>query len=276
MGKPLLSVVIPTLNEEHYLPLLLRDLTKQKHHDFEVIVVDAYSEDNTKKSAQEYKKDLSLKIYEVQKRNVSYQRNYGAKKANGEYLVFIDADSRITTTYLFKIQKQINSSKRLLLIPEIYPGKISMSDKMMYRFINNLVAASQLTNKPFSTGGFMVVSRFFFYHIGGFNEKCYLSEDHDLVQRAKKAGVTTKMMRGVKLRFSLRRFKREGRLDLFVKYLIGAILTLKSGGIERKIFEYEMGGGHLEKPKSSIYSLNQYLSKHLIKIKNYLELLNGD
>jgi len=54
--KPFFSIVIPTLNEEKYLPNLLNDLTKQKEKDFEIIVVDGKSEDRTIDIAIKYKK----------------------------------------------------------------------------------------------------------------------------------------------------------------------------------------------------------------------------
>ncbi len=48
------SIIIPTLNEEKYLPLLLSDLNKQKEKNFEVIIVDGSSIDNTKKEAEKF------------------------------------------------------------------------------------------------------------------------------------------------------------------------------------------------------------------------------
>ena len=86
--KPFFSVIIPTLNEEKYLPNLLDDLTKQKEENFEIIIVDGKSEDRTIDVAMKYKNKYLIKTVVSQKRNLCYQRNFGAKNSVGEYLVF--------------------------------------------------------------------------------------------------------------------------------------------------------------------------------------------
>ena len=74
------SIVIPSLNEEKYLPKLLEDLAAQTYSDFEVIVVDGNSKDETVKRSLEFKKSLlSLEVISSKERNVSHQRNLGAK-----------------------------------------------------------------------------------------------------------------------------------------------------------------------------------------------------
>ena len=97
--KPFFSIIIPTLNEEHFLPLLLSDLERQKDKNFEIIIIDGASVDKTREIAKEFSKRLSLTIHEVNKHNVSFQRNIGAKKAKGAYIIFLDADSCISPFY---------------------------------------------------------------------------------------------------------------------------------------------------------------------------------
>ena len=76
---PYFSVIIPTLNEELYIPNLLTDLTHQKVFNFEVIVVDGKSSDKTKLIVGLFKNKLPLTFLESSKSNVSLQRNMGAK-----------------------------------------------------------------------------------------------------------------------------------------------------------------------------------------------------
>ena len=64
------SVIIPTLNEEHFLPKLLADLSLQTFKRFEVIVIDANSSDKTVSLAREYAKYLKLKIRYPKMRNM--------------------------------------------------------------------------------------------------------------------------------------------------------------------------------------------------------------
>ncbi|KKT87511.1 MAG: Cell wall biogenesis glycosyltransferase, partial [Candidatus Collierbacteria bacterium GW2011_GWD2_45_10] len=92
--KPFFSVIIPALNEEKYLPLLLADLAKQTTRDFEVIIIDGNSKDKTVAKAKLFKNKLPLlTILSSPVRNVSVQRNQGATKATGRYLLFNDADN---------------------------------------------------------------------------------------------------------------------------------------------------------------------------------------
>jgi glycosyltransferase involved in cell wall biosynthesis len=108
-NKPFFSVIIPALNEEKYLPLLLADLTKQTISDFEVIVIDGVSKDKTVEKAKLFKNKLpSLTILTSSVRNVSVQRNMGAQKALGKYLLFNDADNRLPEYFLEGIKYQLH------------------------------------------------------------------------------------------------------------------------------------------------------------------------
>jgi glycosyltransferase involved in cell wall biosynthesis len=97
--KVFFSVIIPALNEEHFLPRLLRSLQKQQFTNFEVILVDSESKDKTISEAKKFGKYFPLTILTNTKRNVSRSRNMGAEKANGEYIFFIDADNSINSNF---------------------------------------------------------------------------------------------------------------------------------------------------------------------------------
>src|ERR1051325_4297835 len=102
---PFFSIVIPTLNEERYLPQLLLDLSRQTFRNFEVTVVDARSEDQTVSRARQFQNKFErLRIVESDKRNVSHQRNLGARTARADWLIFLDADNRLPRDFLHKIR----------------------------------------------------------------------------------------------------------------------------------------------------------------------------
>lgn len=105
--KPFFSIIIPTLNEEKFFPLLLTDLREQTYTDFEIIHVDGNSEDKTVTLAQSFKKHFAVTTIECSKRNVSVQRNLGVKKAQGKWIIFMDADNRIPTFFLDGIRYQL-------------------------------------------------------------------------------------------------------------------------------------------------------------------------
>lgn len=240
--KPFFSVVIPTLNEEKYLPKLLNDLSKQTEKGFEVIIADGYSKDNTKKAVEEFKKRLNIKFYQTKLKNVAAQRNYGAKKSISEYIVFFDADSRINSSFLNKVNKSIINKRGLLFIPYFFPDREYKQYKPIFDFINTLIELTQNLPNRFSLGGAMIVEKGFFDLIKGFDESLFISEDHEFIQRASSWGVTAKFIKNAKVVFSLRRMKKEGEVKFLYKYLVAFTRRLMSGEIKDKIFDYQMGG----------------------------------
>lgn len=237
-------MVIPTLNEEKFLPSLLTDLSLQSFKNFEVIVVDACSSDKTLEEAHTFRKMLTIRTKKVNTKNVSYQRNVGAALAKGSYIVFLDADSRVKKEFLKNIRRYTVKYSKLLILPRIYPQDADdiSPDKHVYPLLNSIVAWSQMTSKPFSTGGSMILERHFFAHLGGFNPKMVLSEDHDVVHRARSAGVNAIVPKDIHVYISLRRFHKEGRLHVYIKYVRIALKTMQSGGITEAPFDYSMGG----------------------------------
>lgn len=240
--QPLFSIVIPTLNEEKFIPKLLTDLKKQTERDFEVIVVDAKSHDQTKQQVSKFKTDLKLHFFEAKKRNVSHQRNHGALKAKGKYLVFLDADSRVGQNFLEKLKTFISTKAGLVLLPYVDPAENRADVKTLYQFINFLIDVSQNTKKPLSSVGGMIWEKNFFKTIGGFDEEIFIGEDHSIVQKAARWGVKAQFMPHIKIKFSFRRIKKEGSLKSLYKLLKGTFHTFFKGDIKEEIFDYEMGG----------------------------------
>jgi len=260
----LFSIIIPTLNEEKFLPRLLFDLKNQKEKNFEVIIVDALSEDKTPEIV---KKDWQIPInfFRSEKRNVSFQRNLGAKKAKGEYLIFLDADTRVYKNFTQNLKKVINKKKGLIFIPSLIPEKKEPQIDLVFKLINFFIEISQSFSKPFSAGSSIIIDKNFFEKIGGFDEDVYLAEDHNLIYKATLWGVKAKFLSKIKVKFSLRRLKKEGELKLFYKYLYASVYFLTKGKIDKKIFPYPMGGHEYNNKKNVSFSFN--LKKYLRKIR---------
>lgn len=268
--KPFFSIVIPTLNEERFLPLILSDLRRQKDQNFETIIVDGTSVDKTKQIAHAFSKEFTLTYIQVSKRNVSYQRNLGAQKAKGGYLIFLDADSRISPTFTKKLYSYILRTKGLVFLPAIAPEEVNSQTKVVFNFTNFMVEMSQSIGRPFSSGGSMVFERNFFGLVGGFPEDVYMSEDHQIIQRAYKYGVKARFMRSIKVKVSMRRMKKEGELKVLYKYLLTAAQFLIKGKIDKKIIEYQMGGHfYLQKEKNK--SVEDKAQEYLNEAKRFFK-----
>ena len=88
---PKVSVVIPTYNRAHFLPETIQSVLVQTFQDFEIIVVDDGSIDNTKEVVDNFQ-DLRIKYIYQENQGGSAARNTGAKTSSGEYIVPLDSD----------------------------------------------------------------------------------------------------------------------------------------------------------------------------------------
>lgn len=101
MIKDLISVVIPTYNDAHYLKDCLNDLLEQTYTNFEVLIVNDGSTDNTVKIVEEYsKKDQRFKLFTKQNGGTGSALNYGFDRAEGEFGTWISSDDRKNKDYL--------------------------------------------------------------------------------------------------------------------------------------------------------------------------------
>lgn len=267
----LFSIIIPTLNEEKYLPKLLDDLVNQQKKNFEVIIVDGKSDDGTKEKAESFAKYFPLQFFTVDKRNVSYQRNFGAQKASGEYVVFLDADTRIPKDFTFVLQHACINRRYQLVLPTISWDDKSRKGKILMGIVKSFIRASQVYGRPLATGGNFAFSRKLFEKLGGFNEHIFISEDHDIIRRAYELGVKAKIVKNLKAVLSLRRSEVEGDMMLIYKHIVGFLaytVAPSEKALQKKLFEYEMGGhryDNIGKNKSQKTKLLHRLNKDVLK-----------
>ena len=100
---PLISVIIPCFNYGEYVEEAIDSILNQTFQDFEIIVVDGGSTDNSTVTTLENLKKLKTTIYYRQGRHlVGDNRNFGIEKARGKYICCLDADDKIEETYLEK------------------------------------------------------------------------------------------------------------------------------------------------------------------------------
>ncbi len=120
-----ISVIIPAHNANTTLPRLFDSLSDQTHEDFEIIVVDDCSTDNTSEIIKAY--DCNL-VQLTKNRGPAHCRNIGAQHAHGDILAFTDSDCRVDIHWLKNIQKHFlqNNTEiimgRLELLPSNFLG----------------------------------------------------------------------------------------------------------------------------------------------------------
>jgi glycosyltransferase involved in cell wall biosynthesis len=248
--SPFFSIIIPALNEEKYLPKLLRDLTKQSYQDFEVLLVDGKSQDQTVPRAHKVAKNLPMfSVLTSKKRNVSFQRNLGASNAKGAWYLFMDADNRLPDYFLDGIRYRIAETKCDCFTTYCEPDTDKAGDKMVTQSINAMIDLAQFLEKPSAQGAMIGVTKEGFEKIGGFDTEFIPSEDKLFVRTAVKKSLNFQVFKDPKYIFSMRRYNKTGHLKTIGQYL-DVNLQDETKGRKRSIDEYKMGG-HIFKDNES-------------------------
>ena len=181
MGKPkstpLVSIIIPTYNSQNTIKQCLESISQQNYKKIEILVVDRYSKDATVQIVKQFK----ATVFPF-KGERSKAKNYAAKKANGEFLLFIDSDMQLNPKIVEEcVSECIESAAHAVIIPEesVSLGLIGEQRKTEKKILSNL---NELMELP----------RFFvkevFLKLGGFDEKLVCGEDFQFFQKFTAAG----------------------------------------------------------------------------------------
>ena len=186
------SIIIPTLNEEKYLPLLLDSLLKISAP-IDIIVVDGRSEDQTVRVAEEYISAFtgtsSLRVIKSEERGISLQRNMGAAIAKYDLLIFCDADVVVPSAEVHAKLISVFEKKRFVVAaPPLFPTeagiRIHLTATVAYTAQKILI----LFGKPYFGGAYLMTTKEIFARVGGFDTSLTLAEDVDYSLRAAQLG----------------------------------------------------------------------------------------
>ena len=171
MKNPLVSIIIPTRNSDRTISACLKSIKKQTYKNIEIIVVDNNSTDTTKEISKKYTKRVFNKGPER-----SAQRNFGALKSKGEYVLFIDSDMELAKNVVKECVSKINDFGGII-IPEVSFGtgfwaKCKALERSFYVGVDWLEAARFFPKK-------------IFINFKGYDVNLISGEDWDLNQKIK-------------------------------------------------------------------------------------------
>lgn len=249
MKNPLFSVIIPALNEEKFLPKLLESLARQSEKNFEVIVVDGKSVDRTVDLARSYIKRVpNLSILQAEKPGVSYQKNLGAKRARGEWLLFVDADVIVYPYCIERIRTYIADTHHQFFTPWFSPDASNSPDVAVSLVAIGAYEGSLMVKKPLAAV-VVVVKKSLFEKVGGFDEARTFGEDYDLTMKLKMIGIPLSIIRETLYIHSFRRYRTQGRMKFIQAYAKAILSVLMTSQSPRHIKGYELGGQIYRKKK---------------------------
>jgi len=272
--KPYFSIIIPTLNEEVYISRLLTSLKNQSKKNFEVLLVDGNSTDKTRSIARTFSTSIPLKIIKLKKGDLSTQKNTGGSRAKADTLIFFDADMVVRNTFTKIAESEIEKKRGFVFIPHVYPleKKDYPEVHAVMNLFNQLVGLSLNTHIPFSAGPPQLWNKHVFLRIGGFDR--IFGEDHHIIRKAQDWGIKPMQIAKLKVWFSLRRLKKQGRIKLFTHFIRTHIHLLFNDTVP-KGFEYKMGGQLYKEKREELtkqFSIGDIHSV-LIRVRGFLRNL---
>jgi glycosyltransferase involved in cell wall biosynthesis len=238
----MLSIIIPTLNEEECLPLMLEEIKKQNFKDYEMIVADADSRDKTVKIAKSYGCKIASGGLPAK------GKNEGAKVAQGEIFLFMDADNIfLPPNFLKNLLGEFTKRKLDIASFPIFPQG-NKFDRLAYRLFYWWVGKSQ-NFSPYATSC-ALVRRNIHEKIDGFDEEIKLAEDHAYARKAARYGKFG-FIKTEPVLASPRRLERDGRVRSYIMYLLAGLYISFLGDIKSDIFKYRFNH-YLKKDKKKI------------------------
>lgn len=192
-----ISVIIAIYNRKDELFELLNSLSLQSDKDFEVIIVDDGSLLNLRPTIDLFRDTLNIEFYRKENSGPGLSRNYGARRAKNDWLVFLDSDVIVETDYIANIKNNLSNTPCDAFggADKAHKGFNLMQKAISYAmtsfFTTGGIRGSTKTLSKFQPRSFnMGVRKSAFQEVGGFSEM-RIGEDPDLSMRLWENGFTT-------------------------------------------------------------------------------------
>ena len=192
--KPMVSVIIPTYNRKKYVTKVIDSVLAQSFNNYELIVIDDGSIDNTQQALESYKGKIQY-VYQVNS-GVSVARNAGIRLAKGEWVAFLDSDDEWTPEYLSWQMKQVQRNPQavthitnaITILPDGQKEDHFIGTKLFHKFKGK---SCIVLDRPFHTilkysPWFVqsaIIRKETLLRAGLFNTDLTIAEDLDLIAR---------------------------------------------------------------------------------------------
>ena len=226
----MISVVVPCLNEEEYLPFFLNSLATQSHRSgFELIVVDGDSTDRSRNLIDKFETRSGIHCTKLldETRNLGFVRNRGAKAARGNILLFTNSDAMLPEFFIYDTEVHFLSDPDLAALSgrtvALEGGALCSAAYAAFDWLRWLFSK---IGRFSPSGNFLAVRSDVFWRVGGFPE-IRVNEDGVLGSRlskyARERGVKVKFDRQLlTYHFSAKRWRKKGvKTLLFYSYVFG-------------------------------------------------------
>jgi len=194
----LFSIIIPCYNQAHFLKECVNSVLAQDFGDWEIIIVNDGSTDNTLKVALDFaQKDQRINVIDKENGGLSSARNAGIRQAKGKWLLFLDADDYVLSNYFKTVLKALEDLSSEHLLQYGYQYVEEDSNRTIFRKSYSqsaLFLIPTIFNGNIGPCHSMVISPDLVSKIGYFDESLKSAEDWDFWIRAAKVGAKVKQI----------------------------------------------------------------------------------
>ena len=271
---PKISIIIPTYNSEHFIDRTIQSVINQTYKDWELIIVDDLSKDNTRVKLEEWKKSdnrIHLIFLEKNSGSPALPKNMGIENAKGKYVAFLDHDDEWLQEKLEKQYKLFEQSKNEKLgLVYCFINIINKNKKTILKYKKNYRenVIKEIVNSNFIITSSCVMTRTdVLKKVGTFDNKFKIPDDWDMWMRMAETGY---------------------EFDFVPEYLINYIIHGKNSSIESKKLDIKndflmMYNKHekyinryaLKTTGDYYYKIGEYKKSRLWYIK-YIFSINGN
>jgi len=263
--SPKVSIIVPVYNASVYLESCLETLSKQTYLNYEVLLINDGSTDNSLDICVKYSNIYNNFItYSQVNKGVSSARNYGLKKASGEWITFVDSDDAVDKNYLEVLTKGIKNVKHDLIISGYYINYVYEQYHILK--IPEIIYSNTLQEKLFS-----IERKGLFNSIySKLYKKCILSK-HDIM-------FDEKLNNGEDLVFNCEYYKHVTNVQLidqaayhYKKRDISSLVNKYNENLEQMV-------KNCNQARFDLYShLNMFTTKKYTKLygKKYIEYISS-
>jgi len=223
-----ISIITPTYNRANTISRTIESILLQEFTNWELIIVDDGGTDNTKQIIENSFRDDRISYYYIENRGVCAARNYGASKATGEWLIFLDSDDCFHLGFLKSISEIFSKTDYEI---NLFFSEIKLSGgNIKKKELNKFTAHSLLS-------GNFAIKKSFFDELGGYDPIVTYSENTELAIRILKSNRKFKIHETVSLIYNLEN-TIERRKRYYKKKKKSAIYILKK---HPSFFKMELG-----------------------------------
>lgn len=210
----MVSIILCTFDRAKLLPKAIASVLKQTRNDWELIIIDDGSKDNTRSVVKKFlDKDKRILYHFQTNKGLAKARNVGMQRANGDFICFVDSDDELASTHL---EKRIHCLKKNPSVDFLHGGMKLIGPKEKYYVVDMTDPTKKIHLRKCHIGGTFFFRKKVLKKVQGFRAIPF-GEDFDFFQRAEKYFLIKK----VRFPTYIYHLDSENRLcDIFTKRLL--------------------------------------------------------